>query len=359
MKYLNLLLLFIPVTIISSFLHLNQGIIFIFSCLSIVPLAVIIGDSTEQIAIYTGPKIGGLLNATMGNVPELLIGIFSIRAGLYGLVLASMAGSIMGNTLLVLGFSIFLGGLKYKTLSFSRTSAKSNFALLFFAAVTMIIPFAFNYSIKGHVNATKSITSLSLGIAIVMLLVYILGLVYTLVTHRDFFVKQNGASNENSNDFELVEKPKWSLKKSIFILALATFFVAIQSETLVSTVEATVEQFGLPEIFIGIIIIPILGNVAEHASAMIMAVNNKVDISMEIAVGSSMQIALFVAPVLVILSFLTGNPMPYVYSLFQIVSVLVSIGTCIYMFQSGKTNWMEGIQLVGCYFILGMAFFFL
>lgn len=355
MKYLNILLLFIPVTILGNLLNMNQGIIFIFSCLSIVPLAVIIGDSTEQIALYTGPKIGGLLNATMGNVPELLIGIFSVKAGLYSLVLASMAGSIMGNTLLVLGFSAFLGGLKYKTQSFSRTSAKSNFSLLFFAAVGMIIPFAFNYSIKGHAGAKQSITSLSFGIAVIMLSIYILGLVYTLVTHRDFFVKHEEAEDED----ETLEKPKWSLKKSVIILAVTTFFVAIQSESLVSTVEQTVTQFGLPEIFIGIIIIPILGNVAEHASAMLMAVNNKIDISMEIAVGSSMQIALFVTPVLVLLSFFTGNPMPYVYSLFQIVSILVSIGTCIYMFQSGKTNWMEGVELVGCYCILGMAFFFL
>jgi Ca2+:H+ antiporter len=355
MKYLNILLLFIPVTILGNLLNMNQGIIFIFSCLSIVPLAVIIGDSTEQIALFTGPKIGGLLNATMGNVPELLIGIFSVRAGLYSLVLASMAGSIMGNTLLVLGFSAFLGGLKYKTQSFSRTSAKSNFSLLFFAAVGMIIPFAFNYSIKGHAGAKQSITSLSFGIAVIMLSIYILGLVYTLITHRDFFVKHEEAENEE----ETLEKPKWSLKKSVIILAVTTFFVAIQSESLVGTVEQTVTQFGLPEIFIGIIIIPILGNVAEHASAMLMAVNNKIDISMEIAVGSSMQIALFVTPVLVLLSFFTGNPMPYVYSLFQIVSILVSIGTCIYMFQSGKTNWMEGVELVGCYCILGMAFFFL
>lgn len=353
MKYLNLLLIFIPVTLISRLMDVNQGLIFFFSCLSIVPLAVIIGDATEQIALYTGPKIGGLLNATMGNVPELLIGIFAVKAGLYDLVLASMAGSILGNILLVLGFSIFLGGLKYKFQSFSKSIARSNFTLLFFAAMSIIIPFAFNYSVRGHANSNESIQSLSLGIAMVMLVIYILGLIYSLITHRNVFIKHDEHEGEGS------EAPKWSLLKSLAILSGATFCVAIQSETLVATVEHTVLQFGLPEVFIGIILIPILGNVAEHASAMIMAVNNKVDISIEIAVGSSMQIALFVAPILIILSFMLGNPMPYVFNMFQVVSILISIGMSLYVFQDGKTNWLEGVQLIGCYFILAMAFFFL
>jgi Ca2+:H+ antiporter len=353
MRYLNLLLIFIPITFIAGLMGMSQGFIFFFACFSIVPLAVIIGDATEQIALYTGPKIGGLLNATMGNVPELLIGIFAVKAGLYNLVLASMAGSIMGNILLVLGFSIFLGGLKFKFQSFSKSIARSNFTLLFFAAMSIIIPFAFNYAVRGHANASESINSLSLGIAVMMIVIYILGLIYSLVTHRNVFIKHEEHGGEDE------EKPKWSLKKSVLILAGATFFVALQSETLVATVEHTVKQFGLPEVFIGIILIPILGNVAEHASAMIMAVNNKVDISIEIAVGSSMQIALFVAPILVILSFILGNPMPYVYSMFQVVSILIGIGMSIYVFQDGKTNWLEGVQLIGCYFILAMAFFFL
>lgn len=353
MKYLNILLIFIPVTFIADFMGISQGMLFLFSSLSIVPLAVIIGDATEQISIYTGPKIGGLLNATMGNVPELLIGIFAVKAGLYNLVLASMAGSIMGNILLVLGFSIFLGGLRFKFQSFSKSIARCNFTLIFFAAMSIIIPFAFNYAVRGHANAPERIQALSLGLAIIMILIYILGLIYSLITHRNIFVKHEEHAGEDE------EKPKWSLAKSIIVLAAATFFVALQSETLVATVEHTVKQFGLPEVFIGIILIPILGNVAEHASAMIMAVNNKVDISIEIAVGSSMQIALFVAPILVILSFILANPMPYVFNMFQVVSILISIGMSLYVFQDGKTNWLEGVLLIGCYLILGMAFFFL
>lgn len=353
MKYLNILLVFIPVTFIAKLMGMNEGIIFLFSCFSIVPLAVIIGDATEQVALYTGPKIGGLLNATMGNVPELLIGIFAVKAGLYNLVLASMAGSIMGNILLVLGFSIFLGGLKFKFQSFNKSIARSNFTMIFFAAMSIIIPFAFNYAVRGHANATESIDFLSAGIAMVMIIIYILGLIYSLITHRNVFTKHE------EHDEADEEKPEWSLSKSVIVLAAATFFVAIQSETLVATVEHTVQQFGLPETFIGIILIPILGNVAEHASAMIMAVNNKVDISIEIAVGSSMQIALFVAPILVLLSFILGNPMPYVFNMFQVVSILISIGMSLYVFQDGRTNWLEGILLIGCYMILGMAFFFL
>lgn len=353
MKYLNLLLFFVPLTIIARLMHFNEGFIFLMACLSIVPLAVIIGDATEQISIYTGPKIGGLLNATMGNVPELLIGLFAVKAGMYNLVLASMAGSIMGNIMLVLGFSIFLGGLKFKFQTFNKSIARSNFTLLFFAAISILIPFAFRYALLGNPNAGKGLTVISFGIAIILLLIYILGLVFSLVTHRSFF------THHDQHEEEEEEQAKWSLPVSIIVLAVATFFVAIESEMLVATVEHAVTDFGLPEVFIGIILIPILGNIAEHASAVIMAVKNKVDISVEIAVGSSMQIALFVAPLLVVTSFILGNPMTYVYNFFEVVAMLIGIGMSLYVFQDGKTNWLEGVQLIGCYAILGLAFFFI
>lgn len=355
MKYLNILLLLIPVTIIAKLMHVNEGLIFFMASLSIVPLAVIIGDATEQIAVYTGPKIGGLLNATMGNVPELLIGLFAVKAGLYDLVMASMAGSIMGNILLVLGFSIFVGGLKYKYQTFSKTVARSNFVLLCFAAISIIIPLAFKYATKGHAAASGSLTSLSLGLAVIMVLIYILGLVFSLITHRNVFTQHE----EHAGEEEEKEEAKWSLPVSVIVLAVTTFFVALMSETLVGTVESAVKDFGIPEVFIGIIIIPILGNVAEHASAIIMAAKNKVDISVEIAVGSSMQISLFVAPILVLVSFLLGNPMQYAYSFFEVVAMMIGIGMSVYVFQDGKTNWLEGAALIGSYVILGFAFFFI
>lgn len=350
MKYLNILLIFVPATIVARFTGVNEGLIFFMACLSIIPLAVIIGDSTEQIALYTGSKIGGLLNATMGNVPELLIGIFAVKAGMYSLVMASMAGSIIGNILLVLGLSIFLGGLKFKFEDFDKSMARSNFTLLTFAAIGIVVPFAFKYATMGSKTYDSGIQIFSLGIAIILIVVYILSLVFSLITHRSMFIKSKKEEGE---------KPKWSLTVSVIVLAIATFFVAIQSETLVATVEHTVTQFGLPEVFIGIIIIPILGNVAEHASAMIMAVKNKVDISVEIAVGSSTQIALFVAPLLVIFSFILGKPMEYVYTPFEVVGMLLGILMAVYVFQDGKTNWLEGVELVGCYIILAIAFFFM
>lgn len=352
MKYLNMLLIFIPLSIAGRFMHINEGVVFLMACLSIVPLAVIIGDATEQISLYSGPKIGGLLNATMGNVPELLIGIFAVKAGLYNLVLASMAGSIIGNILLVLGFSIMLGGFKFKVQTFNRSIARSNFTLLIFAGMSIIVPFALKFTLGMNPEGARSSTLFSLDIAIMLLFIYILGLVFSLVTHKNVF-----AQHDDNNDLE--ETPKWSLKKSVIILGLATFFVAIQSEALVATVEVTVKEYGLPEVFIGIIIIPILGNVAEHASAMIMAVKNKLDISIEIAVGSSMQIALFVAPVLVILSFLLGKPMEYVYHPFEVVSMVLGITMTVFIFKDGKTNWLEGVQLVSSYAILAVAFFYI
>lgn len=354
MRYVNILLAFVPLAIVGHFLEWSHGLIFLFSGLSIVPLAVIIGDATEQIAIYSGPKIGGMLNATMGNVPELLIGIFAVKAGLFTLVLASMAGSIIGNILLVLGFSIFLGGLKFKQQTFVKEIARSNFTLLFFAALSVIIPYAFSRAAAGQPHITDSVNAFSLGIAVVLLVLYVLGLVFSLVTHRNVFVEHQAHVED-----EEPEAPKWTLKKAIVILAVSTFFVAIASEMLVATVEDAVRQFGISEVFVGIILIPILGNVAEHASAMIMAVKNKVDISLEIAVGSSMQIALFVAPILVIFSVIIGTPMAYVYTEFQVTSVLISIAMSLFVFQDGKTNWLEGVQLIACYGMLALAFLFL
>lgn len=353
MRYLNLLLVFVPATLVARFVGFNESLIFFMSCFAIVPLAVIIGDATEQISLYTGAKIGGLLNATMGNVPELLIGLFAVIAGKYTLVMASMAGSIIGNILLVLGFSIFFGGLKYKFQYFNKTVARSNFTLLAFAAISIIIPFTFKYATRANANATNGLTVLSLGVAVSLIILYVLGLVFSLVTHRSVFVKHQEQEDEDE------EIPKWKLSFAIAVLAVATFFVAVESEMLVATVEHAVHEFGLPEVFIGIILIPILGNVAEHASAVIMAIKNKVDISVEIAVGSSMQIAMFVAPLLVISSFILGKPMVYVYSFFEVVAMLVGIGMTTYVFQDGETHWLEGVQLIGCYVILGLAFFFI
>jgi Ca2+:H+ antiporter len=348
MKYLNILLLFIPVTLIERFLlHTDGSIVFITSCLAIVPLAIIIGDATEQIAIYTSPKVGGFLNATMGNVPELLISGFAVKAGLYSLVLASLAGSIIGNILLVLGLSIFVGGLRFKFQEFNKNIVRSNFALLSFAAFSIIIPFAFlNFS--GSEVSEKSIQNFSLILAIIMLGIYIVGLIFSMFTHKDIF--------HDAIEDEEPEEPRWKLSTGIMVLSISTVFVAIMSETLVATVEIAAEQFHLSEAFIGIILIPILGNVAEHASALMMSYRGKLDISIEIAAGSSMQIALFVTPLMVVFSAILGNTMHYVYTPSELLGIVIGIIMAGFVLIDGKTNWLEGFQLFVAYIVLGGAF---
>ena len=349
MKYLYGLLIFIPVTLIARFgLHLSDGFVFAFCCLGIVPLAVVLGDATEQISMYTGPKVGGFLNATMGNVPELLISAFAIQAGMYSLVLASLAGSILGNILLVTGMSIFIGGLKYKFLPFNKNITQNNFTLLAFAVFSIAVPFFFKLA-NGESASGIPMQKFSLALSIIMITLYILGLVFSLITHRDIFNSDNDEEGEE-------EVPSWSLKRGILIMAAAAVAVAVMSEVLVSTVEGAAEQFGLGEAFIGIILIPILGNVAEHASAIIMAYKGKLDISIEIAVGSSMQIAIFVTPLMVIYSALMGNTMEYVYTPMELMGIIISIGITLVVFMGSKVNWLEGIELVASYILLGGAF---
>ena len=348
MKYLNWMLAFIPVTLIARFvLHASDGLIFALCCLGIIPLAGVLGNATEQISLYTGPKIGGFLNATMGNVPELLICGFAVQAGMYSLVLASLAGSILGNILLVMGMSIFIGGLKFKFLPFNKNITQNNFTLLCFAGFSILVPFFFKYVTLGKVSSTV-MPNFSLALAIIMVALYLLGLIFSLVTHRDIF--------DDEEDDEDKEEAKWTFRKSLFIMLGATVLVAIMSEVLVSSVEGAAEQFGLGEAFIGIILIPILANVAEHASAILMAYKGKLNISIEIAVGSSMQIAIFVTPLMIILSAILGNTMEFVYTPLELLAIIISIVMSGTVFMDNKVNWLEGAQLMAGYIILAGAF---
>lgn len=352
MKYLRFFLIFIPISILLHLLDGNEGLVFFTACLSVVPLSAVISNATEQLSLYTGSKIGGLLNATMGNIPELLIGLFAVRAGYFNLVLASMAGSIIGNMLLVLGFSALLGGFKHQFQYFNKNTARSNFTLLFFAALSVIIPFTLKHALDTKMDANTALASVSFSIAVAMLVIYISGLIFSLITHRNVFIKQK---EENLPS----EKPRWKLWVSVTLLAVTAFFIALESEMIVDGIDHVIANYGLSEVFIGIILIPLIGNVAEHASAIIMAIKNKVDICVEIAVGSSIQIALFVAPLLILVSFFSGKPIIYVYDLFMVVAMLSAIGLSLYIFSDGKTNWLEGLVLISCYSVLGVAFFFL
>ena len=349
--YIHTLLLFVPVSLLASHYQVGDAWVFGSSCLAVVPLAILIGDATEQIAGYTGSKLGGLINATMGNIPELFIGFFAVKAGLYGLVLASMVGSIIGNIMLVLGLSILAGGMRHKFQSFDRNIARSNFSLLCFAAVSLVVPLAFQITNEGEANMEQGLTVLSFAMSVLLLLIYLLGLTFSFVTHRNLFVQYDNNGNGH-------EPPEWSLARSITVLAITAALVALESEMLVKTVEGTVKDIGLPEAFIGVIIVPLIGNVAEHASAILMARKNKINISLEIAVGSSMQIAMFVAPLLVLISFSMGHPLIYLYDSFEVVAVLTGILIALSVFQDGETYWLEGALLLFCYVTFGIAFYF-
>jgi Ca2+:H+ antiporter len=314
---------------------------FVIYCLTIIALASYMGRATESLAIVAGPRVGGLLNATFGNAVELIISIFALRAGLIEVVLASLTGSVLGNLLLVAGLSFFIGGIKYKRQKFNEFDARHNSGLL-------MIPEVFSMTM----NETETL-SLSVGIAIILIALYLAALFFKLVTHRGVY--QSG----NEGDSHDEEVPEWGRNRALFILAIATVAVAYVSENLVHTFETVAEAFGWTELFIGIIIVAIVGNAAEHASAVIMAYKNKMDIAVEIAVGSTLQIAMFVAPVLVLVSLFFPVPMPLVFSLPELVAMASAVLLMIIISNDGETNWFEGLTLLAAYFIMGIGFYLL
>ncbi|AUN13686.1 calcium/cation antiporter [[Clostridium] sordellii] len=347
MKILKYLLIFIPISIIGEFMHLPPTVMFVLAALSIIPLAGLMGEATEEISFYTGPKIGGFLNATFGNATELIISFFALKAGLFDVVKASIAGSVIGNILLVLGASMLFGGLKHKNQTFNKKVIEVSSSMLLFAVIGLCIPAIFTHTIDPKLLNTRY-EGLSIVVAIIMFAIYILSLVFSFFTHKDIY----------SIDHEEEGSAKWSLKKSIIILAIATILIAIESEFLVSGVDSITATLGLSEFFVGIILIPIIGNAAEHSTAIVMAMKNKMDVSVEIAVGSSLQIILFVAPVLIFLSLLF-TPMSIVFNQFELVSLIVSVLIVNRVASDGESNWLEGVQLLSVYLIIAAGFFIL
>ncbi|CEO35782.1 calcium/cation antiporter [[Clostridium] sordellii] len=347
MKILKYLLIFIPISIIGEFMHLPPTVMFVLAALSIIPLAGLMGEATEEISFYTGPKIGGFLNATFGNATELIISFFALKAGLFDVVKASIAGSVIGNILLVLGASMLFGGLKHKNQTFNKKVIEVSSSMLLFAVIGLCIPAIFTHTIDPKLLNTRY-EGLSIVVAIIMFAIYILSLVFSFFTHKDIY----------SIEHEEEGSAKWSLKKSIIILAIATILIAIESEFLVSGVDSITATLGLSEFFVGIILIPIIGNAAEHSTAIVMAMKNKMDVSVEIAVGSSLQIILFVAPVLIFLSLLF-TPMSIVFNQFELVSLIVSVLIVNRVASDGESNWLEGVQLLSVYLIIAAGFFIL
>jgi Ca2+:H+ antiporter len=347
---LNVLLLFLPVPLAGHYLGLSPTLVFVSAGLAIVPLANLMGKATEYLADRVGVGLGGLLNATFGNACELILGITALQAGLIDVVEASITGSIIGNILLVLGGSFLAGGLKHEKQFFNRTAATTSATLLALAAISLTVPAVFHYTAHAvHVNAPK----LALSISIILFITYILSLVFSLKTHRDLYRGHADAEVDEARGTS-----GWSVKKSLSILVLSTVLVAILSEFLVQAIEPTAISWGVSKVFIGVILVAIIGNAAEHSTALLMAMKNKMDLAINISLGSGAQIALFVAPVLVFASFLMGRPMDLCFTELEVLSLIVSVIILPFVATDGESNWLEGVQLLAVYLILAATFYF-
>ncbi len=345
---LHVMLLALPLTLLGEYvLHWQPLVVFILAAAAVIPLAALIGEATEALAHYTGPRIGGLLNATLGNAAELIITIVAVRAGLLELVKASITGSILGNLLLVMGLSMVYGGARHGVQKFNAGQAGRNAIMLVLATLAMLIPSLFSGSIGPETSVR--VEALSIGVAVVMIALYGLGLFYSL--------RDNRASDHHAVEAGVV--PQWSVRTSIIILTIVTAGIVWMSEVLVGVVEPVVKSLGISEFFLGIILVPLIGNVAEHLVAVELAGKNKMDISVEIAVSSSLQIALLVAPLLVFLSLLLGHPLQLIFNNFELLALLAGVVISALVSFDGESNWLEGAALLGIYIILGLAFFLL
>lgn len=345
---LSLMLLFLPLTLAAELLHWSPLAIFILACIAIIPMAAYIGEATETLAHFTGPRIGGLLNATLGNAAELIITIVAVRAGLLDLVKASITGSILGNLLLILGLSFFVGGVKHGRQKFDKHHASRNAILLVMSVLALLIPSLFSHSIGPETS--PRVEALSLGVAAVMIILYALGLLDAART---------GDARVTHAPAPASVLPHWSLTKAIIILILATGGIVWLSETLVGVVEAVVTGLGISEFFLGIILIPIIGNAAEHLVAVKFAGENKMSLGVEISVSSGLQIALLVAPLLVFLSLALGHPLTLIFNTFELVALIAGVIIAALVSSDGESSWLEGVALVAIYLILGLAFFLL
>lgn len=348
MKILKYMLVFVPISFIAEFfLHASPSVMFALAALSIIPLAGLMGEATEEISFYSGPKIGGFLNGTFGNATELIISFFALREGLFEVVKSSIAGSVIGNILLVLGASMLAGGLKHKTQTFNQKVVEVSSSMLLFAVVGLCVPALFTHTVDSSLLNTKY-ENLSIIVAVIMFSIYILSLIFSFFTHKDIY----------SVNHEEEGTAKWTLKKSILVLVIATVLIAIESEFLVSGIESITKSLGLSEFFVGIILIPIIGNAAEHSTAIVMAMKNKMDVALEIAIGSSLQIILFVAPVLIFLSLLF-TPMSIIFNEFELIALIVAVLIANRVSNDGESNWLEGVQLLAVYLIIAASFFIL
>jgi Ca2+:H+ antiporter len=365
-KYLRYLLIFVPLAFLVEFVEAIHSplLVFTFSCIGLIPLAGVLGEATEELAIHTGPKIGGLLNATLGNAAELIITIVALSAGKVDLVKASITGSILGNLLLILGFSLLLGGLKHGVQRFDRGLTGMSGTMMLLAVIGLMIPTLMELVQEiqiGQVDVfdtsvrDPNLDALSLGVAAILILLYVLSLIYTFQTpaHSSHSGVDDHAAEEEAH------QAKWSVPVASAILAVSTIAIVFMSEFLVGAVEPVVASLGVSELFLGIILIPLVGNVAEHIVGVQVAIKNKMDLSLTISLGSSMQIALFVAPLLVFVSLLFGPEMTLFFSLMEVAALGLAVLIAANISVDGESNWLEGAQLLAVYLIVALGFFFI
>ena len=353
MKFLAVLLLFVPAAIVAERMHAPAVMVFALSALAIIPLSGFLGKATEELSAHTGPTLGGLLNATLGNLAELIIAILALRAGLIDLVKASITGSILGNLLLVLGAAQLAGGLRHKVQRFSVALAGLSISLLVVAVIGLVIPAVF---LATHPDPTHLLTrKVSVGVAALLMVGYVLSLVYSMGTHRSVFGEGADVANENHG---ADTASSWPLGKAIGVLLLSAAFVGWLSEILVGSTEQAIKGIGLSEVFVGIIVVPIIGNAAEHSSAVLMALKNRMDLAVSIAIGSSAQVALLIAPLLVFVGLALGRPMDLAFNVFEVAAVALAVAVATSVVRDAESHWLEGAFLLLVYGMLGVAFFY-
>ncbi|MCW3022685.1 MAG: cax [Conexibacter sp.] len=361
-----LLVPLIPLAIVLDVIGADPIAIFFVSAGGVIPTAALMGRATEELAHRSGPGIGGLLNVTFGNAPEIIIALFALNKGLHEVVKASLIGSMLGNILLVLGASMFVGGLGRDRQKFDRTAASTQSAMLLLAAVALVMPAIFELVDGGSLplpgdeirDYPSDVEHLSLAVAIVLMATYAAGLLFSLKTHRDLFNPDHGeAAGEPATNDEGGEP--WTIRRSIAMLAIAGVAVGVMSEILVGSISEAASGVGLSEFFIGVIVVAIVGNAAEHWVAVLVARKDKMDLAVNIAIGSSAQIALFAAPILVVCSYFIGpHPMALVFNGFEVGALVLSVMIANHVTNEGESTWFEGLQLLAVYLVLGLTFFF-
>jgi Ca2+:H+ antiporter len=362
---LNWLLVFVPVATGLELAHASPTAIFLTSCLAVIPLAGWMGKATEHLAERVGAGIGGLLNATFGNAAELIIALlFLVEARRdpptvamsHEIVKASLTGSIIGNILLVLGASLLAGGLRYPKQEFNATAARTGATMLTLAAISLVVPAGFAL-IKGA-QTSHHIDELSLAICLLLLFIYAMSLLFSLRTHKHLYLGEVGEEAAHLEE-EAGPAERWSLGKSVVVLVVSAALVGVMSEFLVQTVDHAATALHMPKLFIGIVVVAIIGNAAEHSTAILMALRNRMDLALGIAIGSSIQIALFVAPVLVLASYALRQPMDLVFDTSEVLAIVLAVAIVSQIAGDGESNWLEGVQLLSVYAILGVLFYYL